>query len=457
MLSTGWSAFQRYLDPPPGHEPTAGRDAFVIGLTAFGLRAVAAAGVWTYLAVTNNPWVQPDEGTYLREAGQVAAGRVDGYVHEYGRLLGYLFKVTGHHAFVARGLNVILGALLAVLAWHLARQVVSRTASVVTGLAVAAWPSLVLWSVLALRDALVAVLVLVALVGLVTARRGQWSGLVLAASGALGLTYLKPFAYVLVCGTAVVIAAAALAWSRTRQILVVTVALVVLLGAIGQVRHQGFLGVRYARGYGQTDVILALRAEGASAGETGFGSANPETVNPAAGAADLDPPSRAQENIDTELTEEPLAVQGAGDVVDGVAEGLLYGLLGPFPTQTSGAPQRVLLALELPLWYATLLLAGAALFRRGRGVLRAWLPVLIFVGGFAVVLATYSGNAGTAFRQRALIIPLVAAVAVSALYDFRRAPPRTSAVPEDDGLVLAEPYPVIHHRVAEPTRPAATG
>lgn len=346
-------------------------DRLRIAGTALGARLVALALVSAASAATGRRIIVPDEGTYLGEARAGVAA--SGY---YSHVVGVLFKMAGPSAWLPRALNVIAGTLAAVVVYELVRHLAGRHPAVVAGVAVALWPSLILWSVLVLKDSLVLLAIATALLGTVAAARGRAQGVVLLLASTAVLGRLRPYAYV-VAAIALLLSLALQFCTTGLRRSTVTAAAVLGVGVLGIFLGQGFLGWQFVHSRATVEQVDFARTQGAE-GDTGF--ARP-------GANSL------------------------GDVLAGAPRGLVFTMLGPAPW-TSGSEARGLLLVELPLWYGALLAAALSLRRRAgwRGLL-PWIPVMAFAGGIVVVLTVYEGNAGTALRLRAMVIPVVVGLA----------------------------------------------
>lgn len=347
---------------------------------ACGLRVASAAVVSVALAATSRASVFPDEEVFLAEARDVMNG-APFTPHGYSNVIGVLYELTGPSAWLPRGLNVLAGTLLAVAVHELAHQLAGPRPALLAGLAVAAWPSLVLWSAVPLKDSFTLLLIGGSLLGAVTASRGLWQGAALSLVSMIGLEYMRPYAFV-VASIAIAAGAAMVAVRRGRPA-ALAVATAAIVGLAGLATGHGFLGMGFVASHADTEAVDFARTEGAG-GATGFAEPEPETL---------------------------------GDVLRGVPRGLLWSALGPFPWESGQVEARLLLVIELPIWYAVVAIALAGV-RRLRD--ERWVTPLVFALGIVAVLAVYEGNAGTGMRQRAMVIPVVVTMALARLQPLEK-------------------------------------
>lgn len=341
----------------------------IVGGTALLLRVVVAVGL---LAVAPaDARVFPDERTYMNEATAIAEGG-ELTNHGYSNVLGRVFTFTDPSLLLARGINVIAGALVAVLVFQLTEQITGRTRpAMIAGLGVAVWPSLVVWSGLVLKDTLTILLLLVGLMFGMRAFRGKWASVPGAAIALGGVVMLRQWAFV-VFGLAILVAFVVRAILHRGKGILPAFALLITVGIIGWISPVGFLGIDYTDSAADIGRISAVRGTG-SVGETGFG----------------------------------VQTDDFGDVLKGVPRGFLFGILGPFPWDAGPTEAKAILFLELPIWYATLILALVGVKNVGwRSLLDRWGLPLAFACGIVLVIVTFEGNAGTAFRHRSMAIPI---------------------------------------------------
>lgn len=290
-------------------------------------------------------------------------------------------------------LNAAAGSLAAALLYRMARHLGgSRRAALLSGVLAAAMPSLILWSVLQLRDAL-ALLGLAALFEAYT-RFQERPAPGPALAGALSLWLVLELRDYLVYPLGAALAGGALV-GRARQLegrralAAVTLFVLAMIGA-------GLLG--YSETFLQDLSLEKLQQhhEGLAFGGSAFGI-----------ESNISSPTGALAHL-------PL--------------GLVYFLLAPFPWQL-GSIRQALAVPEMFLWYALLPFVGlgaASLWRR-QGM--RLLAVAGFLVSTTVMYSLVEGNEGTAFRHRAQVLIFFLLLAGEGLAQFvaRRARHREAA------------------------------
>jgi hypothetical protein len=360
------------------------RRLLVISLVIHG---VAAAAAWTGLAVAGGGYFF-DELAYLSKATSVMTTGVSLPTHPYLNALGLLFDVTGPSLAVGRALSLWAGSLIAVAVYELVRRLVGRRPAWWAGLAAAVWPSLIAWSLALGKDCLVVLVLVCVLLGAAHTFDRDWWGVALAAGAMAALEALRPWAYSL-AALAITVGALVMVWQLRRRAVPIAASLIVAVGCSGVIGGDGFLGIGFVGSRLGVHWVAKVQS-GTSRGETGF-----------------------DRSLPTSLT----------GVIESLPSGIVNSVLGPLPWDPGPAIARALVLLELPLWYAALALSLVAGWRARRA--KPW-PPWVFAAVFTVltlgVLAVYEGNAGTALRQRAMVIPFV--IAMAARVPLRAATPR---------------------------------
>lgn len=311
--------------------------------------------------------------------------------HTYSNALGVIARIVGPSAWVPRWLNVVLGAIVAVLAFEIARQFFGRRAARIAGVVVALWPSLVLWSVLVLKDAAVHVAFGIVMLAAIAVFRGSLIAVVPVGAASACLVELRRYAFVVAQWSVGVVAVGLMA--RARRIRAPIVAVLLVLIAVGMATNMGAGSWTFIRKFGDAQSVHQAR------------------LTSAHGSTALAP-------------EDDKPLTGLGDVVRDLPRAIPYVVLGPYPWSPGQREAKVLVLFELPAWYAALGF-GVVQLVRGR---RQWFPsgahLVLAVLGVTAIVALYQRNAGTALRQRGMVIPLVvvfAAGAVDELIQRRRA------------------------------------
>lgn len=268
-------------------------------------------------------------------------------------------------------LNIFVSLWTVVLGFRLGRIFGSDRMAKTAALLVAFFPSLVLWSVVNIRDAISTFLVTLAAYLIVRAvRRIRMQELFLLAVALLALSLVRQYMVMLVGFGAVLGVVASVRTGRIAETLVVGVA--VSFVAVLGLENLGLLEQVPAET--PFEAVASIREQMMTGASSSFG-----------------------EQLD------PSTPTGA---LLALPVGLVYLLFAPFPWAVSSLLQLLTLP-EVLLWYA---LVPFTLV----GLRRAWSDapreILIPIGILAVVLSTYAlveGNIGTAYRHRAQIMPLL--------------------------------------------------
>ena len=142
----------------------ASRPAALVFVVAFVIRLVVA----TVVAVSSDGALFPDDRGYLQLADRFANSDTaiwefmsQEFMDDWGLMkinagfllpVGYLFRLFGFHPLLGQVLSALAGAITAAAVTVLVRRHASTSAALFSGLAIATFPSQVLWSSLVLKD-----------------------------------------------------------------------------------------------------------------------------------------------------------------------------------------------------------------------------------------------------------------------------------------------------------------
>jgi hypothetical protein len=300
----------------------------------------------------------------------VRSGEGSGWGMVY--LVAVVYGLVGRNMLAVQMMNSVIGAATAVVIYLCAHQVFqnSRVARI-AGIAVAFYPSLVLWSAQGLKDG--PIVFLLALAILCTLKLGE--KLTLKYIIILGCSLVALFAlrfYVLymigvaIAGAFIIGMQEVTAKSFARQFTAV-----ILLGlALTYVGVTRSAGLQYER-YGNLERLQRSRLDLARAAESGFGR-----------------------DVDVSSTSGALST---------IPVGVLYLLFAPFPWQVTSLRQSITLP-EMVVWWASFPLLVLGLWFSIRYRLRKISPILIFTVMLTLAYSVFQGNVGTAYRQRAQLL-----------------------------------------------------
>src|SRR5205085_4541192 len=286
--------------------------------------------------------------------------------------VGAIYMLIGQNMFAVQLFNAVVGAATAPIIFLCARHIFRNVrVAKVAAVAVAFYPSLVLWSSQGLKDG--PIVFLLALAMLATLRLGEKVSikygvvLIFALYGLLCFRFYIFYMAVAAVGGAFLIGMRA---QTTRSLLrqfAVVLALGLALTYMGVLKTAG----TQVEGYGDLDAIQRSRRDLSRRANSGFGQ--DVDVSTATGA----------------LTAVPL--------------GLTYLLFAPFPWQLASLRQSITLPEMLAWWMSfPLLVMGIWFTLKFRP--RQALPILIFTTMLTLAYSIFQGNVGTAYRQRSQIL-----------------------------------------------------
>jgi hypothetical protein len=287
-------------------------------------------------------------------------------------MVAAVYGLLGRNMLAVQFVNAVLGALTATVIFLCAQSVFSNSrVSRLAALAVAFYPSLVLWSSQGLKDApIVFCLAVSILATLKLGEKVKLTYILVLIVSLFALLSLRFYVFYMIC---VAVAGAFIIGMRSitplsfaRQLL-----LIILLG-LGLT----YLGVtRYAdkqlETYGTLQSVQRSRRSASVSAESGFG--RDVDVSTTAGA----------------LTTIPM--------------GLIYLLFAPFPWQLASLRQSITLP-EMVIWWASFPMLILGLWFSIRYRLRMISPILIFTVMLSLAYSVFQGNVGTAYRQRAQLL-----------------------------------------------------
>jgi hypothetical protein len=287
-------------------------------------------------------------------------------------LVAAVYGLLGRNMLAVQFMNSVFGAATAVIIYLCAYQVFKNLrVAQVTGIAVAFYPSLVLWSAQGLKDG--PIVFLLALAILCTLKLGEKLALkyiVVLILALLGLVALRFYVFYMICvaiaGAFVIGMQQVTATSFARQFTAI-ILVGVALTYVGVTRSAS---VQFER-YGTIEQLQRSRNYQASSAESGFGR-------------DVD-------------------VSSTSGAISTIPMGVLYLLFAPFPWQVTSLRQSITLP-EMVIWWASFPLLVLGLWFAIKYRLRMISPILIFTVMLTLAYSVFQGNVGTAYRQRAQLL-----------------------------------------------------
>ncbi len=299
----------------------------------------------------------------------VRSGEGSGWGMVY--LVAFVYGIVGRNMLAIQLMNSVFGAATAVIIFLCAQQVFRNfRVARVAGIAVAFYPSLVLWSAQGLKDG--PTVFLLALSILCTLKLGEkltMKYIVVLVVALLSLIALRFYVFYMICvaivGAFVIGMQQVSATSFARQF-----SAVILLGLaltyVGVTRTAALQFEKY-----DMSRLQRSRLDQAVSAESGFGR-------------DVD-------------------VSSTSGAISTIPMGVVYLLFAPFPWQITSLRQSITLP-EMVIWWLSFPLLVLGLWFAIRYRLRMISPILIFTVMLTLAYSVFQGNVGTAYRQRAQLL-----------------------------------------------------
>ena len=332
-----------------------------------------------------------------------------GYYSGWGMIymVAAIYGMLGRNMLAVQYFNAVIGAATAPLIFLCAHDVFkNRRVAVIAAVAVAFYPSLVLWSSQGLKDGPIVFFLAVSV--LATLKLGQkFSALYLALliASLFGVLAFRFYVFYMLL---IAIAGAFIIGMRelTTQSFLRQIAVVGLLGLA-----LTYIGVtRYAtiqmEQFGSLEAVQRSRQDAATSAQSGF-----------------------QRDVDVSTTSGALSTMPIG---------IIYLLFAPCPWQLASLRQSLTLP-EMVVWWAAFPLLLLGLYFSLRHRMRQMSPILIFTSMLTMAYSVFQGNVGTAYRQRAqLLVFYFIFVAVGAVLLKERRDERRRRAEEELRLASAQ-------------------
>lgn len=291
-----------------------------------------------------------------------------GMVH----LVGGIYATLGRNLLAVQFVNAVLGAATALIIYLCALHVFNNVrVARFSALAVAFYPSLVLWSSQGLKDGpIVFFLALSILATLKLSQRFDLKYIAILACSLFAILSLRFYVFYMI--SAAVVGAFVIGMQKlTATNFIRQFAVIIIIGLA-----LTYLGVtRYANlqleHYGSLERIQTSRLDAATRGQSGYA---------------------IQSDVST----------GEG-ALSTIPIGMLYLLFAPFPWQLSSLRQSITLP-EMILWWTSFPLLILGLWFSIRYRLRQISPILIFTVMLSLAYSIFQGNVGNAYRQRSQLL-----------------------------------------------------
>src|SRR3989442_235187 len=287
-------------------------------------------------------------------------------------LVAGMYGIVRRNMLAVQYLNAVLGAVTEPVIFICAKEVFnnSRVAKI-AGIAVAFYPSLVLWSSQGLKDGpIVFSLALCILATLKLGKKFSLTYLALLIAALFCVLALRFYVFymilIAVAGAFVIGIRAMSAQSVARQV----VGMMVLGLSLTYLGITRYANVQYEQ-YGTLEQLQRTRLDASTSATSGFGK-----------------------DVDVSTT---------GGALSTIPLGMVYLLFAPFPWQL-GSLRQSLTVPEMILWWCSFPLLVLGVWFSVRHRLRQMSPILIFTSMLSLAYSVFQGNVGTAYRQRAQLL-----------------------------------------------------
>jgi hypothetical protein len=283
---------------------------------------------------------------------------------------GFIYLLLGRNIFAAQSICAVIGAATAPMVFFCSRKIFNNLkVAKISAMAIAVFPSFVIWSGQLLKDGLVVFLLVTAItMVLELQKKFDYGALVILIFSIFGTLTLRFYIFymvlVAIAGSFVVglSKTSGSVFRRTIVLLLLGVSLIYLgVGRKAQIQYQVF---------GSLQRVQSSRTDLVRSADSGF-------------EADAD-------------------VSTAEGALSAVPQGLLYLMFAPFPWQASNMRQAITIP-EVLVWWAMIPLLIYGLIYAVRNRLRNAFPILIFSLLLTLFYSIFQGNVGTAYRQRTQI------------------------------------------------------
>jgi 4-amino-4-deoxy-L-arabinose transferase-like glycosyltransferase len=411
-----------WRQPPQERQPLV-----VIVIAACAVRlitalALHATGAWQ---VTGRGAITPDEATVDLAARLLAAGDdrsplvLGGSLHTSWVIVSWsVYDLLWNSLLAMKVLNVLLGTALVVPVYLLARQLHSVRSATLAAWLTAAFPPAIVWSALALRESMLALilttLLLLAVTPLSTRRSAQAGWVCLAAASLVVLCFTRSYMVPLLM--LVILAAALVGGSRARRLRQTTAAVAAVLFALAAVLVLP-TGAQTAR------ATVALVAEPAGiynplsdCQQAGTGGAVADPRSAGASAYKL---RGAELKTSAEAEDDDLSASLQSVGQKGVARAFAIAILAGRPVWRT---QEFFFLLQpgVVLWWAllpTMMLGSFMIARR-----RRW-DGLVATAGYAVAVIVFLAYSGQFIRHHYMLEPVGLVLAAVGICDVRERVP----------------------------------
>ena len=285
-------------------------------------------------------------------------------------LTGFIYLLLGRNIFAAQSFCAVVGAATAPMVFFCSRKIFNNLrVSKISALAIAIFPSFVIWSSQLLKDGLIIFLLVLAMTMVLQLQtKFSYAAVALLVFSLFGTLSLRFYIFYIVL--VAVAGSFLIGMSNSDRSMLRRMAVILLLGVsllyLGVQRNASIELTKFAN----LERIQSSRSNLARAADSGF----------------------AQE-ADVSTTEGALSA---------IPIGFAYLMFAPFPWQAANLRQAITIP-EVLFWWATIPFLIIGLIYTTKHRLRNAFPILIFSLLLTLSYSVFQGNVGTAYRQRTQI------------------------------------------------------
>lgn len=281
-----------------------------------------------------------------------------------------IYLVFGRNIFAAQSFCAVIGAATAPMVYFCARRIFNNLkVARFSAIAIAVFPSFIIWSGQLLKDGLIIFLLVVAMTMVMQLQvRFNYLALLTLIASMVGVLSLRFYIFYMVA--LAVVGSFVVGVSSTQRSMLRNAAVLVAIGF-----GLAFLGIGQRASvqletFGRLERIEGSRRDLARAAESGYG-----------------------EELDVSTTSGAIAA---------LPVGFTYLMFAPFPWQASNLRQAITVP-EVLVWWASLPFLIIGIVYTIRNKLRNAFSILMFSLMLTIAYSLFQGNVGTAYRQRTQI------------------------------------------------------
>jgi 4-amino-4-deoxy-L-arabinose transferase-like glycosyltransferase len=285
-------------------------------------------------------------------------------------ITGFIYLVFGKNIFAAQSFCAVAGAATAPMVFFCARRIFNNlNVAKFSAIAIAVFPSFVIWSGQLLKDGLI-IFLLVTTMTMVLQLQEKFSykamgALIFSLAGILSLRfYIFYMVLIAVAGSFLI------GLSNSNRSILRNTMVLALLGFSLTYLGIGRNASDEYRVFGNLERVQSSRSDLARVANSGFG---------------------AETDVSTS--------EGA---LSAIPMGFAYLMLAPFPWEAANLRQAITIP-EILIWWATIPFLIYGLIYAIKHRLRSAFPILIFSLLLTLAYSVFQGNVGTAYRQRTQI------------------------------------------------------